>query len=155
MSYIPASLSTRHGRVEYAQGLISRTGDVLLAAAGDLKGRDVLVLGSVTSSTMCALAMGECRRAESRLPGCRVESGSADVVLIPDTGADALPGLVRQTTIALSAGGSLVTRMPHSERAATALRNLLMGAAFSDLREVFVGGEWILLAEATAFNAAR
>ncbi len=127
-----------------------REGDSLLAAAGDLSGCDVLVLGTAVGATLCALATTECRRAESRLPGCRVEAGAADTVLVAQSSSVAVPGLVRQATVALAHGGTLVMRLPASG-ASTALRSMLEAARFVDIREVFVHGDRILLAAATRF----
>ena len=150
MSHIRAISPLRQQRVQYAQALLRREGDSLLAAAGDLSGCDVLVLGSAVGATLCALATTECRRAESRLPGCRVEAGAADTVLVASSTADAVPGLVRQATLALAKGGTLVMRLPRTGVSDT-LRGLLDAARFTDIREVFVHGDRILLAEATPF----
>ncbi len=155
MSHISHAHLLRQRRVDYAHGLMRREESGVLAAAGDLAGRDVLVLGPVVASTMCALAMSECRRAESRLPGCRVEAGLADIVIIPLAPPEAMPGLVRQAAIALSGGGSLVVRLPRRAQAADETRACVAGAGFSDLREVLKNGERILLADAARLQPAR
>ena len=154
MSHVSQVHVLRQRRVEYAHGLMRREENGLLAAAGDLAGRDVLVLGPVVASTMGALASSACRRAESRLPGCRVEAGLADVVIIPLASSEAMPGLVRQAAVALSGGGSLVVRLPRRARAADETRACLAAAGFADLREVLKGGERILLAEAPRLQPA-
>ena len=146
MSYVsPASL-LRYRRADLAQGLTRVRGDALLAAAGPLGGLDVLVLGTVVASTMCALAMSECRRAESRLPGCRVDAGLADVVLIPGVTSLALPGLVRQASAGLRRGGLLAMRPGQSAREVEEVRCCLSAAGFGGVREVVVDGERLVLA---------
>lgn len=146
MSHISRTFTLRHRRVEIAQGLMRDRGDGLLAAASPLDGREVLVLGAVVASTMCALAVSECRRAESRLPGCRVEHGSADVVLVPGPTPEALPELIRQTTAGLRRDGLLAVRLPRSARDANEIRSVIAAAGFTGIREVGSSGERVLLA---------
>ncbi len=147
MSHIPGLHVLRQRRVAYAQGLIQGTACGVVAAAGDLAAKDVLVLGPVVSSTMCALVMSECRRAESRLPGCRVEPASADIAIIPPAPRAALPGLVRQAAAALREGGSVVIQLPTAPTAATETRTQVAESGFLALREVVRTGERFLLAE--------
>ena len=146
MSHVFPAHLLRYRRDDVAQGLTPGCRDGLLAAAGPLGGLDVLVLGTVVASTMCALAMSECRRAESRLPGCRVEAGLADVVLIPDVTPLALPGLLRQAAAGLRRGGTLVTLLPRSVREAERIRSGLAASGFSGVRDVTISGERFLLA---------
>lgn len=147
MSHLSGLHVLRQRRVAYAQGLIQGTTNGVVAAAGDLTGKDVLVLGPVVSSTMCALVMSECRRAESRLPGCRVECGAADIVIVPPAPREAMPGLVRQAATALHDGGSVVIQLPTGPAVAGEIRACVAAGGFLALREVVRTGERFLLAE--------
>lgn len=147
---------TRRRRVAHAHALLGAPESGLPGAAGDLAGRAVLVLGPVVASTMCALAMAECRRAESRMPGCRVEPGCADVVLVPEAPREAVPGILGQAVTALAGGGTLALRLPRAARAAAhELRNRLAEAGFAGIREIAAGGDRILVAAAPAFQPSR
>lgn len=145
----------RRRRVAYAQGLIHGGPGGIVAAAGDLAAKDVLVLGPVVGSTMCALVMTECRRAESRLPGCRVDPGAADIVLVPAAPGAAMPGLVRQAAAALRDGGSVVIQLPGRPAAAAGIRDLVSAGGFLALREVGRGDARFLLAERRHVHAAE
>ena len=90
--------------------------------------------------------MSECRRAESRLPGCRVEAGLADVVLIPDVTSLALPGLLRQAAAGLRRHGLLAIRLSRSTRETEEIRSCLTALGFSGVRDVTSCGEQVLLA---------
>ncbi len=147
MSHISGTHVLRQRRVAYAQGLINGTASGVVAAAGDLTAKDVLVLGPVVASTMCALVMSECRRAESRLPGCRVDPGVTDVVIVPPAPREAMAGLVRQAAAALHEGGTLVIQLSTSPTAATETRARVAEGGFLALREVVRAGERFLLAE--------
>lgn len=137
----------RQRRLNHARLLMQSAETGLLGAAGDLTDCDVLVLGLATADTLCALAMAECRRAESRLPGCRVDPGHADVVLVTDLPRDAMAGILRQAAVAIAPGGRLVLRFPRTaRREAHEARGILAVAGFTDFSERAEGSTRIVAA---------
>ncbi len=130
------SETLRDRRIRYARTLIAAVPGKLLTEAGDLAGRDVLVLGHQVGETMCELTMTECRSVEARAPGCRVDRGAADVVMVPNVTETTARGVVAQATRALDRGGRVVVRLPEAaSRLAYDVRVMLAVAGFDAIRE--------------------
>ncbi len=139
------SQSLRDRRVRHAQLLMKAAPAGLLAEAGDLAGRDVLVLGHSVGETMCELTMTECRSVESRAPGCRVDPRSVDVVLVANVTDATVRGVVDQAIAALSRGGRLVVRLPRTAtRLAHEVRSMLALAGFDAIRELQTGADRVV-----------
>lgn len=98
---MPETLRDR--RVRHARSIImpQPTSAALLGESGDLAGLRVLVLGNAVSETLCALMHTECRRAETRMPGCQTEARSADLVLVPHLTRESVDRVISQATHAL------------------------------------------------------
>lgn len=123
----------RDRRVRHARSIIMPTHaqTALLGETGDFSGLRVLVLGGVAAGTLCALMHTECRRAESRTPGCRTEAGSADLVLVPYLTRENVDRVITQAAHALSHHGRIVVALPGQGRDLVAHASLmLIGAGF-------------------------
>ncbi len=128
---MPETLRDR--RVRHARSILmpATTGAVLLGETGDLAGLNVLVLGHAVSETLCALMHTECRRAETRTPGCQTEAQSADLVLVPHLTWENVDRVITQAARALCSRGRIVARIPGQGRDLLAhCALMLIGAGF-------------------------
>ena len=93
---MPETLRDR--RVRHARSILmpQAASFALLGEAGDLAGLRVLVLGTAVAETLCALMHTECRRAETRMPGCQTDIRSADLVLVPQLTRENVDRVVSQ-----------------------------------------------------------
>ncbi len=138
---MPETLRDR--RIRHARSILMSppAGNSLLGETGDLAGLRVLVLGQSVSETMCALMHTECRRVESRQPGCQTEARSADLVLVPHLTRENVDRVISQAAHALCQHGRIVIAMPANGRElATHCALMLLGADF-DLPAVRGEGE--------------
>ena len=141
----------RDRRVRHARLLAATSPGALIVEAGDLAGRDVLVLGHSVGETLCELTMTECRAVESRAPGCCVHVRSADVVLVANLTENTARGIVDQAIAALSRGGRVVVRLPGTaSRLAHDVRGMLAVAGFDGIRERRFGAERVVSASRLA-----
>ncbi len=144
---MPETLRDR--RVRHARSILmpAPIGAALLGEAGDLTGLNVLVLGQAVPETLCALMHTECRRAESRMPGCQVEAHSAHLVLVPHLAWENVDRVVDQAARALCSSGRIVARIPGQGRDLVAHAALmLIGAGFDLPVRRGEGAETILCA---------
>jgi hypothetical protein len=127
------SETLRDRRVRHARSIImpQPTSTALLGESGDLAGLRVLVLGNAVSETMCALMHTECRRAETRLPGCQTEARSTDLVLVPHLTRENVDRVISQATHALCHHGRVVVALPgHGRDLIAHCAMMLIGAGF-------------------------
>ena len=132
---MPETLRDR--RVRHARSIImpQPTSAALLGESGDLAGQRVLVLGGAVSETLCALMNTECRRAETRMPGCQTEARSADLVLVPHLTRENVDRVISQATHALCHHGRIVVALPaaspgHGRDLIAHCSLMLIGAGF-------------------------
>ncbi len=132
---MPETLRDR--RVRHARSIImpQPSSAALLGESGDLSGLRVLVLGGAVSETLCALMHTECRRAETRMPGCQTEARSADLVLVPHLTRESVDRVISQATHALCHHGRIVIALPaalpgHGRDLVAHCALMLIGAGF-------------------------
>ena len=132
---MPETLRDR--RVRHARSIImpQPASAALLGESGDLTGLRVLVLGGAVSETLCALMHTECRRAETRMPGCQTEARSADLVLVPHLTRESVDRVISQATHALCHHGRIVIALPaalpgHGRDLVAHCALMLIGAGF-------------------------
>ncbi len=141
----------RDRRIRHARALLSASPGGLIAEAGDLAGRDVLVLGHSVGETLCELIATECRSAEARVPGCRVDRHAVDVVLVPNLAEGASGAIIKQAIAALARGGRIVVRLPPTaSRLAHELRETLVLSGFDQILEVRGGAARVVSASRLA-----
>ena len=152
---MPETLRDR--RLRYARSILTPApADAsLLGETGDLAGLNVLVLGHAVSEMLCALMHTECRRAETRMPGCQVEAHSADLALVPHLAWENVDRVISQAARALCARGRIVARISGQGRDLVAHCALMLIGAGFDLPVLRAQGTETILCASRGLHPGR